>query len=156
MPIVKHKVLAYITAGPRLLVFRHPEVPAAGIQVPAGTVEPGERLADAVLREAAEETGLRGLTLVGYLGDQVRDMADCGRAEIHQRHFYHLRYSGTPPDTWRHAERFGSDQPAGPPIVFEFYWVALPAGVPPLIADHDALLPTLCQRLFSDPPSAEV
>jgi hypothetical protein len=28
----------------RLLVFRHPDAPEAGIQVPAGTVEANERL----------------------------------------------------------------------------------------------------------------
>jgi 8-oxo-dGTP pyrophosphatase MutT (NUDIX family) len=48
----------------QLLVFRHPN-PRAGIQVPAGTVEPGESLHAAVLREAAEETGLADLAIVG-------------------------------------------------------------------------------------------
>ena len=70
------KVAAFITRDPdyvsdpassrerQLLVFRHPN-PRAGIQLPAGTVEPRESLRDAVLREAAEETGLAGLTIVG-------------------------------------------------------------------------------------------
>lgn len=58
MPAYKDKVLAYITHGNRLLVFRHPHAPEAGIQVPAGTVEEGEDPGTAVLREAAEETGL--------------------------------------------------------------------------------------------------
>ena len=42
-PILKHKVFAYLTHGHRLLVFRHADFPEAGIQVPAGTVQPDER-----------------------------------------------------------------------------------------------------------------
>jgi ADP-ribose pyrophosphatase YjhB (NUDIX family) len=149
VPVVKHKVFAYITAGDQLLVFRHPFAPEAGLQVPAGTVEAGELLTEAVLREAAEETGLSALTLEGYLGEQVRDMADFGREEIHHRHFYHLRFTGAPTATWRHTELFGSDNPAEAPV-FEFFWARLPHDLPPLIADHDALLPQLCARLFGD------
>ena len=149
MPAIKRKVFAYITAGDHLLIFRHPFVPEAGLQVPAGTVEEGELLTEAVLREAVEETGLSALTLVGNLGKQWRDMADVGREEVHHRHFYHLRYTGVPTATWRHTESFGSDNPTKPPI-FEFFWARLPHEVPPLVADHGALLPQLSARLFGD------
>src|SRR3954454_19460207 len=100
MPIPKHKVFAYITHQGRLLVFRHPLAPEAGIQVPAGTVKDGEDLEAAVLREATEETGLPGLVLAGWLGDQVLDVTPYGRNEINHRHFYHLRCLGDPPATW--------------------------------------------------------
>jgi 8-oxo-dGTP pyrophosphatase MutT (NUDIX family) len=43
--------------GPELLVFEHTDVPA-GVQVPAGTVEPGEDVRAAALRELVEETGI--------------------------------------------------------------------------------------------------
>jgi len=60
-----HKVTAFITRGSgpaaELLVFRHP---AAGIQLPAGTVEPGERFEVAALREAREESGIDRLRLI--------------------------------------------------------------------------------------------
>jgi len=146
MPVLKHKVFAYITHGPRLLVFRHPEAPEAGIQVPAGTVRAGEDLAAAVLREAAEETGRADLVLVRFLGDQVRDMRDWGRDEIHHRHFYHLRCTGDPPATWRHWESDPSDGSPGP-IPFDFFWARLPDGVPELISDHGKLLPQLLATL---------
>src|SRR6187549_737077 len=62
------KVTAFITRpGPQeteLLVFQHPQ---AGVQLPAGTVEPGEAPEDAVLREVEEETGLSAVVLVGLL-----------------------------------------------------------------------------------------
>jgi len=152
MPFVRHKMFAYITQGDRLLVFRHPYAPEAGIQVPAGTVEAGEPFADAVMREAVEETGLRELALVAYLGDHIRAMCDVGRDEVHHRHFYHLHYTGNVPDTWRHVEHDPSDVLSALPV-FEFFWVRLPRDIPPLIADHDALLPVLCERLFSNQPA---
>jgi 8-oxo-dGTP pyrophosphatase MutT (NUDIX family) len=62
------KVTAFVTRGDgterELLVFRHP---SAGIQLPAGTVEPGEAIAAAVRREVAEETELTQVTIVARL-----------------------------------------------------------------------------------------
>jgi 8-oxo-dGTP pyrophosphatase MutT (NUDIX family) len=49
----------------QMLLFRHPH---AGIQIPAGTVEDGEAPEEAVLREVAEETGLRSVRVVEHLG----------------------------------------------------------------------------------------
>jgi ADP-ribose pyrophosphatase YjhB (NUDIX family) len=43
--------------GPELLVFEHADEPA-GVQVPAGTVEPGEDVRAAAIRELHEETGV--------------------------------------------------------------------------------------------------
>jgi 8-oxo-dGTP pyrophosphatase MutT (NUDIX family) len=144
---IKHKVFAYITHGHNLLVFRHLYVPEAGIQVPAGTVEENERSEDAVLREAFEETGLSDLTLGCFLGEQRRDMSDFGLDVVHHRCFYHLLYGGHPAVTWRHEESdpYGGLEPE--PIIFEFFWVRLPNDVPPLIADHDKMLPQLLKRL---------
>lgn len=62
------KVTAFIIRDQRdLLLFEHPY---AGIQIPAGTVEPGEDHADAARREAHEESGLSPDTFaaVTYLG----------------------------------------------------------------------------------------
>lgn len=53
-----------------------------GVQVPAGTVQDGEALGAAAIREAGEETGLDGLTLVRYLGTADYDVRP-GRNEVH-------------------------------------------------------------------------
>ena len=145
MKSIKHKVLAYITHENHLLVFSHPYEPEAGIQVPAGTIEPGELPEQAVMREAFEETGLTGLVLDGFLGEQMRDLADFGREEIHHRSFFHLRYPGIPQTTWQHAELYPSDNSG--PHIFEFFWATLPHDVPELIADHGLMLPQLIKRL---------
>ena len=66
---VVEKVTAFITRErngvKEVLLFQHPN---AGIQIPAGTVDPGEAFAEAVIREGYEETGLEALQLVQYLG----------------------------------------------------------------------------------------
>lgn len=144
MPVLKHKVFAYITHGDRLLVFSQPGAPEAGIQVPAGTVEAHEAPDTAVLREASEETGLTSLTVVRFLGEQMRDMTDVGRDEVHHRHFYHLQLDGETPETWRHLEPDPSDG-SMVLIPFEFFWVRLLDEVPTLVADQGAMLPRLIE-----------
>lgn len=54
-----------------VLIFRHPN---AGLQLPAGTVEPGEAPETAVLREVEEETGLTEVRLVKKLGSEKIDL----------------------------------------------------------------------------------
>lgn len=142
MKTLTQKVFAYITNRGRLLVFAHPLTPEAGIQVPAGTLRKGEDPEVGVLREAWEETGLDGLTLVRFLGVETRDRSDVGRDELHHRRFYHLVCPGNPPDSWRHYEDDPSDGSASP-IPFDFSWARLPDGVPQFIAGHGALLPRL-------------
>jgi 8-oxo-dGTP pyrophosphatase MutT (NUDIX family) len=76
---VFHKVTAFVTRVPRagsapeLLVFRHPR---AGVQLPAGSVEPGEAIDAAALREVVEETALEGAALVGKLGEHVLELPE--------------------------------------------------------------------------------
>ena len=57
---------------PQVLLFQHPQ---AGIQIPAGTVEEGEDWQTAVLREAAEETGLTQLAIQRHLGQIDNELA---------------------------------------------------------------------------------
>lgn len=142
----KRKVLAYITHGSRLLIFRQPEYPEAGIQVPGGTVEHDEPLDLAALREAQEETGLPDLTLVRFLGVAEYDCHPHGKPEIHERYYFHLRCSGTPANEWDHWEEEPSEGEESR-ILFRFSWVDLPDGVPTLIAEMDEMLPALVAEL---------
>lgn len=137
-PQVREKVYAYITQGETLLVFRHIDFPDAGIQVPGGTVQPGESPPRAVLREAFEEAGLVDLEIVAALGDTWRHRDEYGRAdEVHHRHFFHLRCATLLPEVWQHEERDPAD--GGPPILFEFFWTPIAGAAALLIADMGAL-----------------
>ena len=141
-----HKVVAYITFERRLLVFEHVGIPEAGVQVVQGTVEEGERLEDAVLREAREETGLAGLTLNSYLGDELMEVRREGSREMQRRSFYHLELLGTPPQRWRHYEDHASD--GSPPIEFELYW--MPVVPPPELAGGQGKYLCDLGRLYAD------
>lgn len=134
-----NKVAAYITRGDNLLVFRQPAAPEAGIQVPAGTLEAGEELQQAVLREALEETGLQDLELIAYLGRHEATFEDeQGRPVAIRRHFFHLRCNGHAPARWRHWEMTPSGGVEGP-ILFELWWTPL-AGAEALLSPWFAVL----------------
>jgi 8-oxo-dGTP diphosphatase len=133
------KVVAYIVRDERIAVFIHADdadpVRESGLQVPAGTCEPGEEPADAVLREAREESGLAELRIVRYLGDEWYDMRPLAFA-VHHRHFFHLAADGPVIDEWLQVERDGG---SGPPRPFQFSWLPIREGHV-LAAGHGALL----------------
>ncbi len=133
------KVTAYITHGRRLLVFRHIDSPEAGIQVPGGTIEAGEKPESAVFREAYEETGLEELVAVRYLGTRKLDLAIYGIDGWELRHYFHLRCPRTPPSRWRYVEYFPSQGPKDT-VEFELYWAHWPDEIPPLAGQQGALL----------------
>lgn len=136
---IRHRAYAYITHGSRLLLFTQPDA-RAGIQVPAGTVQPDEAPADAALREAREETGLTALSMVRFLGGDTRNMRDCGVDELQHRWFYHLACEETPLENWTHGEFDDRGRLVHP---FHFFWAPLPKGVPRLVANYDDFLPAL-------------
>lgn len=135
------KVFAYITRVDELLVFRHVEFPDAGIQVPAGTIGPGESTEDAVLREAREETGLREFRPPVHLGT-TDFVYPAEAATTARRHFFHLRLSGEAPNRWQHYERSPSEG-SNSDVLFELYWINVHTPAPDLAPGHDAFLVSL-------------
>lgn len=140
------KAFAYITNGTRILVFEHADFPSAGIQVPAGTIEPGESPAAAVVREAHEETGMSDLGMPWLVGILDFDARPFGKNELHRRHFFHLCAAGEVSEKWRHYERDASDG-SRERIAFDIYWLPLSGAAGRLIADHGALIPVLLAEL---------
>ncbi len=135
---VLEKAFAYITRDDELLVFRHVDFPEAGIQVPAGTIGPGESMEAAVLREAREETGLHEFQPPVHLGT-TDFVYPAEPATTARRHFFHLRLAGEAPDRWQHSERSPSEG-ACDDILFEFYWINLYTPEQDLAPGHDAFL----------------
>jgi 8-oxo-dGTP pyrophosphatase MutT (NUDIX family) len=146
---VVKKAFAYITRSGRLLVFRHPAFPDAGVQVPAGTIRSDETPLDAVVRESIEETGWTELGDPVFLGRTEFDCTAFGKAEIHERWFFHLEIGGSPPEAWRHDELDPEGQSASRGIEFSFFWIPLAGAELELIADHGSMLWRLREHLRS-------
>ena len=146
-PIRVRKAFAYITRGDRVLVFRQPAFPEAGVQVPAGTIRPEESPDRAALREAVEETGWSDFGEPSFLGRAEFDCSPFGKCEIHDRSFFHLETRGTPPETWQHHEADPHGGGTAEPIEFSFFWIPVLAAERELIADHGRMLPELRKRL---------
>lgn len=106
--LYKKKVHAYITREKegvmQLLVFKHRDIREAGIQVPGGTVDEGETLEAAILREVQEESGLRHFCIERFLSDYIIYMKE--KRNIKNVIFPHFiinrceRYVGTYSKCW--------------------------------------------------------
>ncbi|WP_433217038.1 NUDIX hydrolase [Microtetraspora malaysiensis] len=117
------KVLCYIVRDGRLLVFRHTDYSyeEVGVQVPAGTVRPGETPEAAALREAREETGLHGFTVVRKLGETEYDISPY-RFEVQHRHIFQLEPAEPTAERWTSQEDHDGEQE---PTRFECFWIPL-------------------------------
>lgn len=114
------KACAYVTRGEsELLVFEGPG--HDGLQVPKGTVEPGESPREAVCREVVEESGLATFAGVSHLVTDVWKRRD-SPPKRYVRNFYHVPVHDAP-DSWTHIVT-GSGRENG--SAFEFSWVELP------------------------------
>ncbi|MFF3666037.1 NUDIX hydrolase [Microtetraspora malaysiensis] len=121
--LTAEKVLCYIVRDGRLLVFRHADhsYEEVGIQVPAGSVRPGETPEAAALREAREETGLHGFTVVRKLGETEYDISPY-RFEVQHRHVFHLEPAEPTAERWTSQEDHNGERE---PTRFECFWIPL-------------------------------
>lgn len=121
-----HKVLIYATWRKHLLVFDEPDFPDVDLQVPGGTMEPGESPEAAALREFVEETGLAPPAALLPLATQDYRFTKDGRQICHRRHYFHAPLAGEQRQTWLHLEM--TPDSGGPPIRFRFFWLSQSEG----------------------------
>ncbi len=128
--------VCYITRGGEILVFEgHP---GGGVQVVAGRLEAGETSAQAAVREAFEEAGLR-ISQGRFLGTQ--EWHHRGVTDVHEfRHYFWFQVPSTMPDAWSHRVSAG-DADTGRVFRHRFVPVAsasidwdLDAHLPPLVS----------------------
>jgi len=101
----REKVLVYVTRGEELLVLEHTaDYPDAGIQVPAGGVDPGESPEEAATRELFEETGLTARMPPIYLQSCWWPNSE---APSRIRHYYWVEALPETPTTWPHVVSAG-------------------------------------------------
>lgn len=131
------RVAAYVTRHrdvPELLVFDQLAHPEAGTQIPAGGVRPGERLEEAALREAREETGLRTAQMIAELAVEEKPHPVTGQPR--RTTFFYLEVPDGTPDGWIHRVG-GDDTDAG--LAFSCRFLPLPLRRP-LADDQDRWL----------------
>ncbi|MEI2298955.1 NUDIX hydrolase [Ensifer sp. MJa1] len=118
-----HKVLIYATWRDQLLVFDEPDFPEIKLQVPGGTMAPGESPEAAATREFVEETGLTPLEPFTHLVMQDYSYRKDDRTVCHRRHYFHVALAGEQKESWVHHEMtpFGG----GGPIRFRFFWLEI-------------------------------
>ena len=93
-------MVVYVERHDSLLVFEHRDHPEAGTQVPAGGLEEGESVIDAVIREVREETGVLILAPPSLLG--THEHLD-GLGPPALSHFYRVPAPEGLPQTWPHT-----------------------------------------------------
>jgi 8-oxo-dGTP pyrophosphatase MutT (NUDIX family) len=124
------RVVAYVVRDGALLVFDHRDVPEAGTQFPAGTVEDGEDPAVAAAREVLEECGVRA-RVVRELG-MTDEIAPRGEP---RRNFFFELATDDPRNEWEHVVGGGGGDDG---MVFVCRFVPRER-LPPLAADDDFL-----------------
>ena len=106
----------------KALVFKHP---CGDFQLVKGTVEPGENVEDAALRELTEEAGIMNAQIVdkiAVLHDRVRPDKDAEEQEW-EWHIFLVEPKVELPESWK-QQASGSD--VENELVFSFFWQVLP------------------------------
>ncbi len=118
------KVQAYIirkNKEPEVLIFQHDLTKI--FQVIRGTLQPLENPETAVIREMAEESGLKSAIVIKKLGEADIEVPGgptrSGPLELQRHHAYLLQISSQSPDCWTHIAS-GSVEEEG--VKFHFAW----------------------------------
>lgn len=116
------KACAYVTRKDcsQLLVFRSEEHDS--LQIPKGTIEPGESPVDAVRREVREESGLDLSTPVRRVTADVWTRRT-DPLKKYVRFFYHLEAHDAP-DEWTHVVDCDGPECG---LRFRCFWIDLPS-----------------------------
>jgi 8-oxo-dGTP pyrophosphatase MutT (NUDIX family) len=126
--VVPKACACLVDASGRLLVFRHPG--DGNMQLPKGTIEPGESPEIAARRELLEESGIDHLGALEPLGTLQRDCEAGieGNTLRHAQlwHLFLMRADGPLPETFEHVA-MGSPEEDG--LVFAFSWLAADADI---------------------------
>ncbi len=125
-PVVGKACACLVDDRGRLLVFHHPG--DRGMQLPKGTIEPGEAPEHAVRRELLEESGIDYTGELVPLGTIDRDCEAGVEGNKHRHpqrwHLFLMRAQGALPETFDHVA-VGSPEEEG--LVFSFSWLAADA-----------------------------
>ena len=157
---VIHKACAcLVDAQNRLLVFLHPG--DGGMQLPKGTVEPGELPRDAVRRELLEESGIGYSGVLQELGTMDRHCNAGIESNTHEHqqlwHLYLMRHVEPLPERFNHIA-VGSPEEEG--LVFCFQWLAKDTPIdgftPPFTSPYVRVIERVREALAvsSPPPSS--
>jgi 8-oxo-dGTP pyrophosphatase MutT (NUDIX family) len=140
----------------RLLVFDHPQ--DGGMQLPKGTVEPGEAPQDAVRRELLEESGIDYQGPLQPLGtlDRYCEAGVEGNKHRHPQlwHLFLMRAEQPLPERFEHVA-MGSPEEDG--LVFSFSWLAPDAPLEGFAAPYVRAIAKVREALAlkSPPPSSD-
>ena len=111
------KACAYVTRETgELLVFEGPG--HDGLQIPKGTLEPGESPREALFREVREESGLGTLNGPTHLATDVWTRRE-SPPKRYVRHFFHATVH-EPRDRWTHTVTDGGGEHGAE---FAFRWI---------------------------------
>lgn len=105
--------------GIEILVMLHRDQPDAGVQIPGGGARPGETPGETAMREAVEETGVRGLVFGGVLGSKLMAVPEW-RAYDHQVTTYSWMATEDRRDAWDHTVVDTGDEDDGIRMRCEF------------------------------------
>ncbi|MFJ8119874.1 NUDIX hydrolase [Bacillus mycoides] len=144
--LYKKKVHAYVTREKegiiQLLVFKHRDIPEAGVRVPGGIADEGETLEAALLRKVQEESGLRHLYIERFLADYIIYVKE--KKEYQKCHFFHISLLTDVKDTWEHIVSAGEEDQGS---VFHYEWIDVAKC--PELADKQGVFLHLLEVLYA-------